>query len=173
MERFGQNPEFGESMYLLFANSCIGSGPSRSRIRIRLGRKYLRLFDVYCLSCMGHFLCIFNLRNVSLWAHGTGSVPSCCWYRHTNHRRSTERCNRELKYGSTQNRYEANHVFVYTYGKHCSCSGPVSERKMTAPYARRISGITCAYSRPRCSGIWRKYAIYMGKYIFLRCVCDP
>ena len=33
-------------MFLLFANSCIGSGPNRPRIRIRRGRKYLRLIGI-------------------------------------------------------------------------------------------------------------------------------
>ena len=45
-EKYTKTSGIQPSLFLLFANSCIGSGPNRPRIRIRHGRKYPRLFGI-------------------------------------------------------------------------------------------------------------------------------
>ena len=51
MDSWAPNPGFGKIVFLLFANSCIGSGPNRSRIRH--GREYplRKLFGFLYMMC--------------------------------------------------------------------------------------------------------------------------
>ena len=64
MESSAPNPGFGQNHVLLFLNSCIGSGPNRSRIRIRHGRKYPRL--------IGILFFFWSYVRHSLWAKTDG-----------------------------------------------------------------------------------------------------